>query len=574
MCYLFIDENYLLSEVHPRMSEFWQIIDQVLQLDFTSLYEFSPLAIFFIILCASFVTEDGACLAAGALAGQGRISFALALSACFAGIFIGDIGLYWIGRLFGNSLSKTRLFNRLVSKRRLNKAADWLNERGPQAIVISRFVSGLRLPTYLAAGFLKTNFATFALWFFLATAIWTPILVGSATVSQQLISPKYLLLSILILFVLYKIIFTFSSWRKRRLFIGRLKRIANWEFWPLKIFYFPVVLYAIWLALKHRSLTVFTCANPAILAGGFIGESKHEIYTGLRDSAAAKDYMLEHTLVPEDASTGVKQSLISEFIGENVRFPFVVKPDVGERGSDVTIAKSLSEAESAIDEIEGAAILQEFAAGEEVSIFYYRYPSSAHGTIFSITEKEFPRVTGDGESTLEELILSDERAVCLAKKYFERNRERLEMIPEAGEKISIVDIGTHSQGAIFKDGERFFTDPLERKIDEICRGYEGFYFGRFDIRTKSFESFGRAEDFKIVELNGVTSESTNIYDKRYTLFNAYRILFKQWRIAFEIGAENKKKGLVPTPATDLIRLLFGRSVERVNSDNGTAEICA
>ena len=538
-----------------------------MSLDFSSLYEFSPLAIFFILFFTTFVTEDGACLAAGALAGQGRISFALALTACFAGIFIGDIGLYWIGRVFGDSISKTRFFRKIVSERRLKKATVWLEERGPMAIVISRFVSGLRLPTYLAAGFLRTNFTQFAFYFFVATAIWTPVLVGSATFVQKIISPQYLLLSVLALFVLFKLISSFTTWKKRRLFAGRLKKIGNWEFWPLKLFYFPVVLYVFLLAFKHKGLTVFTCANPAILASGFIGESKHEIYEGLKESNAAKPHVLEHEFVSGDLVQEEKAARVYGFLGrENIEFPLVVKPDVGERGMGVKIVKSRESLDSIIEDIDYDFILQEFAEGQEVSAFYYRYPSERNGTIFSLTEKNFPQVTGDGESTLETLILRDERAVCLARKYFGQNQDRLETIPLIGTEVQLIDIGTHSLGAIFKEGNWLETNALVDKIDEICKGYEGFYFGRFDIKARSFNDLKKGSHFKIIELNGVTSESTNIYDKRYSLFDAYRILFDQWRIAFEIGEENRSRGVKPTKIGDLIRLLLGQDVSQNKSN--------
>jgi membrane protein DedA with SNARE-associated domain len=543
------------------MSDFWQIIEQLLRLDFSSLYDFSPLAIFFIILFATFLTEDGACFAAGALAAQGKISFAVALSACFAGIFIGDIGLYWIGRLFGSSISQTRIFKRMVSDNSLQRASNWLNEKGPVAIVISRFVSGLRLPTYLVAGFLKTNFAVFSFYFFVATAIWTPILVGSSAFAFQLIPPQYILLGILSLFIIFRIIFTLTSWPKRRLFIGRLKRIRNWEFWPLKIFYFPVFLYVLFLALKHRSLTVFTCANPAIPASGFIGESKDEIYRGLSTSEFAENYLLKHIVITERSSETEKTEKIQNFIKDNnLSYPFALKPDVGERGQAVEIVREESELDKKLSEAEGDFILQEFAAGEEVSIFYYRYPNKEKGKIFSITEKRFPVLEGDGESTLEELILMDERAVSLAQKYFEQNQERLEEVPEEGEKVQIINIGTHSRGAIFMEGDWLKTPQLEKTTDKICRGFKGFYFGRFDIRALSFEDLKRGENFKIIELNGVTSESTNIYDQRYSLFDAYKILFRQWKIAFEIGAENYQNGATKTSASDLIRLLFGKDI--------------
>ncbi len=545
------------------MSEFWQTFEQILRLDFSSLYEFSPLAIFFIIFFATFVTEDGACFAAGALAGQGKISFTLALASCFAGIFVGDIGLYWIGRIFGRSFSKTKLFKRLVSERRLHRASEWLNKRGAMAIVISRFVSGLRLPTYLAAGFLRTNFWEFVFYFFIATAIWTPILVGSSAFAFNLISPKYLLLGIIILFIVFRIIFNLSTWRKRRLFIGRLKRIRNWEFWSLKIFYFPVVLYVLWLAIKHRSLTVFTCANPAILAGGFIGESKDEIYKGLQESNFAKSYLLKHIVITKELTESERIAIANEFIIENdLHFPFVLKPDVGERGKEVEIVKDFTQLNEILVEIEEDYILQEFAEGEEISIFYYRYPSEEIGKIFSITEKRFPFVTGDGKSTLEELILMDRRAVSLARKYFDQNEEKLEDIPAIGEKISIINIGTHSRGAIFMEGDWLKTVELEKTIDKICKSFAGFYFGRFDIRTNSFEDLMQGKNFKIIELNGVTSESTNIYDKRYSLFDAYKLLFKQWKIAFEIGEENYKSGAKKTSITDLIRLIFGKNIEK------------
>lgn len=555
------------------MAGFTQIIEQILRLDFSSLYEFSPVAIFFILFFATFITEDATCLAAGALAGQGRISFLLALSACFLGIFISDVWLYWVGRIFGNSISKTRVFKRIVSERRLNQATTWLEKRGPMAIIISRFVSGLRLPTYLAAGFLKANFLKFVFYFLVASAVWTPLLVGSAMFAQKLISPQYILLSIVSLFIVLKTLFNLSTWRKRRLAIGRLKRMRNWEFWPLIVFYLPVVFYIGILAAKFRSLTVFTCVNPAIPASGFIGESKSEIYEGLEGSAGAFGYLLSFLKLAEQFSPEQKHSKTLEFIQcENLVFPVAVKPDVGERGKDTSIAHCDKQLIKILGAIEKDVIVQEFAPGPEVSIFYYRYPSEKKGKIFSITEKSFPTITGDGVSNLETLILLDERAVCLAQKYFDQNEGQLEGIPEKGENVKLIDIGTHSRGAIFKEGDWLKTEKLEQKIDEICQGYKGFYFGRFDIRARSFEDLKQGKNFKIIELNGVTSESTNIYDKRYSLLHAYRILFAQWRIAFEIGAENKALGAKPTSISDLIRLLRGRQIARTKSE--TREICA
>lgn len=53
----------------------------------------------------------------------------------------------------------------------------------------------------------------------------------------------------------------------------------------------------------------------------------------------------------------------------------------------------------------------------------------------------------------------------------------------------------------------------------------------------------------------MTSEATHIYDPKTRLLKAYRILADQWRIAFEIGAQNRKNGTQPTTVRVLLRLL-------------------
>lgn len=524
--------------------------------DLAAIGEYSPVVIFFIFFFATFISEDIACLTAGTLAGQGKISFALAFFACFAGIFIGDILLYWTGRIFGKTIIKTKLFSRFVSEKSIEKASDWLEKNGAAAIFLSRFITGFRLPTYLAAGFLRTDFLKFAFYFLIATAVWTPILVGSTSLAGQFFFSKNLLIVIFLAFILLKTILHFSSWKNRRLFVGKLKRIRNWEFWSLKVFYFPVVIYVLFLAIRHRSLTIFTCANPAILASGFVGESKDEIYDNLRKPSANSDFLLPHILLKPEDSLSKNISQVWQFIDENnLSFPLILKPNAGERGKGVRIAKTYEELKKALEEINSDHILQEFYDGIEASIFYIRYPNEEKGRIFSITEKLFPSLLGDGKSNLEELILLDERAVCLAKKYFEQNAARLDYIPQKDEEIQIINIGTHSRGAIFLDGGWLKTPELEEKIDEICQEFEGFYFGRFDIRAKSFADLQGGKNFKIIELNGVTSESTNIYDPKYSLLDAYRILFLQWRVAFEIGQQNYDKGCRQTSVFQLSQLI-------------------
>jgi membrane protein DedA with SNARE-associated domain len=521
--------------------------------------------LFLLLFAATFLSEDAALFSAGALAANGKIGIAAAMTACFAGIFVGDLLLYAAGRIFGLTFLRFALVRRILSEESIARAAEWFEEKGAKAIFLSRFTPGLRLPMYFAAGLLRANFGTFALRLAFAAAVWTPLVVGFAWYFGAKVAGENLLsLGLFVVAAVFatRFLLRLTNWKNRRLLVGRLKRWRHWEFWKPQIFYVPILCRIICLMLKHRNLTVFTAANPAIEAGGFVGESKQEIYHGLAKSAAAREHLLRFAFLSREFEAAAKIELALNFIARNdLSFPVALKPDRGERGAGVFLVQNEEELRRRIETSKVDLLVQEFAAGDEFGVFYYRLPNEARGRIFAVTEKRFPFVTGDGAATLETLILRDARAVCLAKSYFERNRETLHDIPSAGEKVSLVDIGTHSRGAIFLDGAWVKTAELENKIDAVARGYEGFYFGRFDLRTDSIADFKCGHAFKIVELNGVTSEATNIYDPKNSLFAAYKILFEQWRIAFEIGAENRRKGFRALSAIELIRLILNNFFE-------------
>jgi len=527
--------------------------------------------VFFLILALStFISEDLTLLSAGALAGQGQISLSLAVFACFVGIFVGDMLLYLAGRIFGRRAVHRRPLSWFVSESAIEHATNWLVKNGLRTVFFSRITPGLRLPIYFSAGVLKTDFLSFVLFFALAAAVWTPlVVVPTAWLSEsatgimngevQTLSREFWLIIAAIVisgFVFLNLLMRLATWRGQRLLVGTFLRYKNWEFWSLKTFYLPIVIYILWLMLKYKSVSVFADANPAIEAGGFVGESKKEIYDGLRRSKAAAQHLLKYKFIAVNLDSTEKIKLASEFIDENnLTFPIALKPNAGERGAGVFLVKTEEELNRRLNESKTDLILQELADGEEFGVFYYRFPNEEKGKIFAITEKRFPFVIGDGAVTLETLILRDKRAVALADAYFERNAEQLDFIPSKGEKVQLIDIGTHSKGAVFLDGGWALTETLENEIDLICRNYEGFYFGRFDLRSPSPEAFQNGE-FKIIELNGVTSEATSIYDPKNSLFNAYKILFRQWHIAFEIGAQNRARGARKTSAFQLAKLIY------------------
>ncbi len=350
----------------------------------------------------------------------------------------------------------------------------------------------------------------------------------------------------------------FDYWLRK--LAGWWGRWSRWEFWPPYLFYPPVVAYIAYLGIKFRSWTLFTAANPAIPASGFVGESKHQILEQLKEAAP---WLPCSTLLACGEPTR-RVADAAEFMRlHGLQLPVVVKPDAGQRGSGVSIVRSFAQLQEYLTRAPYPVILQEYIAGEEYGVFYYRYPCDRCGRIFSVTEKRMPVLLGDGKHTLEELILADDRAVCMSDFYLRKNAERIHEVPALGEEVQLVEIGTHCRGAIFLDGGDASTPELEAVIDKIAQTFEGFFFGRFDIRVPSRQDLVTGRNIKIVELNGVTSEATHIYDPKMSLVDAYRALFRQWRIAFEIGHRNRARGFRTTPVRELLHAVceYGRMAQ-------------
>ena len=222
-------------------------------------------------------------------------------------------------------------------------------------------------------------------------------------------------------------------------------------------------------------------------------------------------------------------------------WPVVLKPDVGERGAGVVIARSEAEVREKVAQDPTRLIAQAYVPGVEFGLFYTRHPAAARGELFAITDKRVLCVSGNGRRTLEELILSDERAVGMAEFFLKTYEPRLGEIPAAGATVVLAELGTHCRGALFLDGEGWRTPALEAAVEAVSAQFEGFYFGRYDVRTESAEALQRGE-FTVIELNGLSSEATSIYDPGHSVWYGWRMLCRQWRRAYEIGAANRARG--------------------------------
>ena len=334
--------------------------------------------------------------------------------------------------------------------------------------------------------------------------------------------------------------------------------LSHFEFWPAWLFYLPVKVYGVLLGLRHRGLTLPTIANPLFDAGGFVGESKHQILCQLPESLAdrvAPHVALQRSGADSQAVATDVQNALAAMKDRGFSFPCVAKPDLGARGAGVQ--RVFSEADLAryiaafpLDEL---IVLQElFDLPGEAGVFYIRMPGADRGWLFSLTLKFFPEVVGDGVRTLEALIREDSRASSIAHLYLERHAERLEWVVPAGQRYRIAFAGSHSRGTIFRDGSHLLTADMQQAWDALARQIPEFWFGRFDVRYNSLEDLQQARNIRIVEVNGAGAEATHIWDSRTELWSAWTTLFRQYRLLFTIGAMNRQRGFKPMPLRALL----------------------
>lgn len=520
----------------------------------------SRFTLLLIIAAATMISEDLACIAAGLLAARSIISPLEAIVASGLGIYIGDILLYLTGYLIGLKALHHPPLKWFVSERRVQQCRTLFERRGLGLIFMSRFLPGTRTATFLAAGLVRVDLVKLLVVFGLAVVIWTPILVLSTVlIGRQVITyidiysgwALWVFLFLLVLiFTITRLIVPLFTWRGRRLLLSRWRRLSNWEFWPFYVTNVVTFVYVLYTGLvKYRRATLFTLTNPAIKPdSGFIGERKSSIFRGL-----GQEYVGRWRLVGAASDIQDRLDLLHSFMADHsLDYPIVLKPDAGQRGQGVKICPDLETARQWLEQAERDYLIMEYLPGEEFGVFYYRLPDQPRGRIFSINRKKLLHVVGDGKSTLEELILRDERAVCMAPMFFENlEADLLDIIPE-GQTRQLGQVGTHSRGSLFLDGADLISPELLDRIECIVENYSGFYFGRFDFKAPSEEDLREGKNLKVIELNGLTSEATHIYDPKNSIFYAWKTLIDQWSIAFEIAEANLKKGLQPMPLAEFI----------------------
>ena len=264
-------------------------------------------------------------------------------------------------------------------------------------------------------------------------------------------------------------------------------------------------------------------------------ESKKQIY-----NLIPQKYYPVTELIKEKSSFHAVQK-VAEKAG--IKYPFIAKPDIGLRGSGVKKIETPTDLKQYSEKANFDYIIQNLIPFQnEVGVFYVRYPHEKEGRITGIVAKEFLIITGNGVSTIEELIKENPRYELQLKVLKQEYGSKLQKVLSVGEKINLVPYGNHARGAKFIDGSHWITPKLTETFNEICVQIPGFHFGRLDIMYNTFEELEQGKNFSVVELNGAASEPTHIYDPEHSLLFAWKELARHITYMYEISVANRKLG--------------------------------
>ncbi|GHB59373.1 D-alanine--D-alanine ligase [Persicitalea jodogahamensis] len=290
----------------------------------------------------------------------------------------------------------------------------------------------------------------------------------------------------------------------------------------------------------------FTAANPAIPASGFFGESKKDIFALIDEK-----YLPVTQFIPAGTTY---EGVIELLDGNSITAPFIMKPNIGERGDQVIKITSVEDLRQYVGKcLAEDCIVQEYVESLlEFGVLYARRPSEAKGRVTSVTQKEFLHVRGDGYATVRELLEKNLRARMAREALEVRMANLLNKVLPRGTYECVQPIGNHCLGTAFLNANHLINERLNDVFDEIATGIPGFYYGRFDLRVNSLNDL-YAGKIKILELNGVSSEAGHIYDPKYNLFKAYRDVFRHMRMISDIGQENVARGVQPLSFKALLK---------------------
>jgi hypothetical protein len=323
----------------------------------------------------------------------------------------------------------------------------------------------------------------------------------------------------------------------------------RWETWPFNLVYFPMLFVWLYYIIRSRAVWFFTPSNPAITFGGMQGETKSEMYARLQPGF----YPTTVVVQPTDRF----EEVLSKAAQQQLVFPFVVKPEIGEAGILFRKIDNAIQLQEYHGKVQLPYLLQALVHYPiEVSVFYYRMPAEKKGTITGFLHKVPLQVVGDGVSTLQQLINHHSKAKDYLSDIEKVHAGQFGQVVEKGQVYKLSYAANHRRGARFYNLGKEIDAKLLAVFDNISNCTDGWYYGRYDVMCRSIADLKAGRHFCILEYNGCGAEPNHIYDSGYTLWQAYREIVRHWSALYRISRYNaKRNGIKPWPLIKGLRFV-------------------
>lgn len=329
---------------------------------------------------------------------------------------------------------------------------------------------------------------------------------------------------------------------------GTLEALPKW------VNLIPIVAQWLWLSIRYRSVTLPSSANPAITAGGLVGEGKMEYFETM--GAFARSRSARTTSIVRTGACTLA-SLRDAMRDSDLEFPVIAKPDMGWCGFGVRLLQGEADLSCYLAAFpEGERIvLQEYLAGEgEAGIFYMRDPAAPGGFILGMLLRHSPQVRGDGRRTVAQLIARDRRLARIGTAGAFSDAVDASQVPRDGETVRLSVVASSRVGGLYLDGSWAITPALTAAIDAVARDMRDFHVGRFDVKFTGLDALRSGRSFKIIEVNGAGSEAVHAWDPGHSIRRAYAIIFDKQRRMFELASRMRRLGHRPIGLVRLAQL--------------------
>lgn len=313
------------------------------------------------------------------------------------------------------------------------------------------------------------------------------------------------------------------------------QQLTHWELWPFYVIYLPLSVLWLYYSMRAGSFWFFSNVDPTLEFSGFEGESKREMYEQLPEH-------LYPTTIYVSPDTPLPQ-ILDQIEAAGIVFPCIAKPEVGMQALMFRKIQNKQQLARYHAQIPADYLIQSFVElPMEFSVFHIRYPGEQRGKITGLILKEYLSVTGDGHSTLLQLIQRDKRACHREQEMRHRHSTYLNEIIPAGKKYLLSIAGNHNRGARFINLDHEIDDQLCRVFDAISLESCYFYYGRYDLKCTSISDLKAGKNIQILEFNGTGAEPNHIYDCGMPYRKALKVIASHWRDMYRIGRINYKNG--------------------------------